>query len=82
MPVPPFRYFCTLALARSVWPELESHALMALAKNFDIVYNAHNALDDARTCGKLVQMSAEHLGNSKNLKALLKIAGIGINSLT
>jgi DNA polymerase-3 subunit epsilon len=81
IPVPPIRYFCTLALARSVWPELESHALTALAKNFDIVYNAHNALDDARTCGKLVELSAEHCGNSKNLEDLLATAGIGMEIL-
>jgi DNA polymerase-3 subunit epsilon len=78
--VPRLRYFCTLALARNVWPELESHALTALAEHFGIVYNAHNALDDAMTCGKLVLMAADKLG-SANLAELLKKANVGMGSL-
>jgi DNA polymerase III epsilon subunit-like protein len=30
LPVPPFKYFCTLKLARAAWPELKSHALTSL----------------------------------------------------
>jgi len=81
LPVPRLSYFCTLALARSVWPELETHALTALAENFGICYNAHNALDDAKTCGKLVGMAAEKLGNFSSLEGLLDAAGIGMNTL-
>ena len=80
LPIPPVKYFCTLALARNMWPELESHALAFLAKNFEINYKAHNALDDARTCGKLVQMAAEQLGSS-SLKELFKTAGIRMKKL-
>jgi DNA polymerase-3 subunit epsilon len=57
--VPSLRYFCTLALSRRAWPALESHALTALGEHFHIVYNAHNALDDAETCGRLVCMAAD-----------------------
>ncbi|MDR2509271.1 MAG: 3'-5' exonuclease [Spirochaetaceae bacterium] len=57
LPIQP--YLCTLKMARRVWPELESHALSALAGTFGIVYDAHNALEDAETCGKLVQMAAK-----------------------
>ena len=62
LPSPKLQYFCTCYLARKTWPDLKSHALTALAKNFDITYTAHNALDDALTCGKLVLMSAEKFG--------------------
>jgi len=77
---PELKYFCTCSLARRTWPNLESHALTALAKNFGIVYNAHNALDDAMTCGKLVLMSAEKFG-SANVAQLLATAGIEMGVL-
>ena len=80
LPIPSLSYFCTCALARRTWPELESHALIALAEHFNIVYNAHNALDDAMTCGKLVQMAAEKFENN-NIGALLTSAGIKMSRL-
>ena len=82
LPVPELSYFCTYSLARNTWPGLKSHALTALAKEFSIVYKAHNALDDAMTCGKLVQLSAERFGREKSLKQLLKAARIRINVLS
>jgi len=68
---PRLPYFCTCNLARSVWPELRSHSLTNLARHFEISYNAHNALDDALTCGKLVIMAAEDYG-CKSIEELLK----------
>jgi len=78
--IPALPYFCTCILSRRTWPELKSHSLVSLAKNFSIVYNAHNALDDAMTCGKLVQMSAEKY-NSANISELLTAAGMEMNIL-
>jgi DNA polymerase-3 subunit epsilon len=78
--VPKLPYFCTLALARQTWPGLKSHALASLAKHFSIVYNAHNALDDAMTCGKLVQMSAEKFGCT-GIAGLLNAAGVEMKAL-
>ena len=78
IPLPKLSFFCTCKLARKTWPALKSHALTALAKNFGIVYNAHNALDDAETCGKLVQLAAEQFGERTSIKGLLKAAGIGM----
>ena len=76
IPLPKLFYFCTCNLSRKTWPELKSHALTALAKNFGIEYKAHNALDDAMTCGKLVGMAADKLGEKASIKGLLKAAGI------
>ena len=76
--IPGLSYFCTCSLARRTWPELRSHALTSLAENFGIVYDAHNALDDAMTCGKLVKMSAEKFG-SANIKELLDAAGMAMS---
>jgi DNA polymerase-3 subunit epsilon len=78
--IPALEYFCTCSLARRTWPKLKSHALTSLAKNFNIVYNAHNALDDAMTCGKLALMSAEKFGCA-DVTGLLAAAGIKMNVL-
>jgi len=78
--IPKLPYFCSLALARQTWPDLKSHALTSLAKHFGIVYNAHNALDDAMTCGKLVQMSAEKFGCT-GIAGLLNAAGVEMKAL-
>jgi DNA polymerase-3 subunit epsilon len=51
IPEPKLRFFCSLKAARKAWPDFKSHALAALARQFKIKYNAHNALADARTCG-------------------------------
>ena len=73
---PEMSYFCTCSLARLTWPGLKSHALTALAKNFSIEYEAHNALADAETCGRMVLLAAEELGGKKSLKGLLEAAGL------
>jgi DNA polymerase-3 subunit epsilon len=73
--VPELPYFCTLKLSRRTWPKLESHALTALAETFGIIYDAHNALEDAETCGKLVQMAAEKY-RSAGLAELLAAVGV------
>jgi DNA polymerase-3 subunit epsilon len=78
--IPALPYFCTLSMARHTWPELKSHALAALAEHFGIVYDAHNALADSETCGKLVLMSAEKFG-SASLERLLAVAGVEMSVL-
>ncbi|MDR2435043.1 MAG: hypothetical protein LBD47_10815, partial [Treponema sp.] len=77
---PPLKYFCTLKLARAVWPELESHALTSLAGNFAISYNAHNALEDAQTCGIIACKAAEKYGCT-HLGELLGTAGMELGEL-
>jgi DNA polymerase-3 subunit epsilon len=80
LPMPPIRYFCTLQLSRAVWPELESHALTSLAENFSISYNAHNALEDAQTCGIIACKAAEKYGCT-HLGELLGTAGMELGGL-
>jgi len=81
LPVPELPYFCTLNLSRRAWPNLKSHALTSLAKIFEIIYNAHNALDDAFTCGKLVQLAAEEFSTEKKIEELLEYFGVEIKCL-
>ena len=59
---PQMKYFCSLRIARKTWPEFTSRALTALADQFNIVYDAHNALADARTCGDIVYRAAAKWG--------------------
>jgi DNA polymerase-3 subunit epsilon len=73
LPIPPLPYFCTLKLARAAWPELKSHALTSLGKHFGIIYDAHNALDDAQTCGTIAYKAAEKYACA-NLGDLLRAA--------
>ncbi|MDR2209977.1 MAG: 3'-5' exonuclease [Spirochaetaceae bacterium] len=74
LPMPQLEYFCTLALARAAWPELESHALPSLGEHFGIAYDAHNALADARTCGIIACKAAEKYARG-NVRDVLTAAG-------
>ena len=78
--IPEARYFCTCSLARRTWPGLGAYSLGSLAEKFGIIYEAHHALEDARTCGKLVQLSSEKFG-SADIEGLLAAAGMEMNSL-
>jgi DNA polymerase-3 subunit epsilon len=69
--IPPLPYFCTLSLSRRTWLGLKSYALTSLAETFGITYNAHNALDDAMSCGKLVQMAAGKFGSTSVAELLV-----------
>jgi DNA polymerase-3 subunit epsilon len=79
--IPRLPYFCTCMLARNTWLGLKSYSLTNLANHFGIVYDAHNALADAMTCGKLVQMSSQKF-DSKDVKELLKSAKIKMGNLS
>jgi DNA polymerase-3 subunit epsilon len=78
--VPPLKYFCTLELARAAWPELESHALTKLGEHFGIIYNAHNALADAETCGTIACKAAEKFACG-SVRKLLKAAGMEMKKI-
>jgi DNA polymerase-3 subunit epsilon len=80
LPIPPLKYFCTLKLARAAWPELESHALGSLGEHFGIIYDAHNALEDARACGIIAYKAAEKYACAR-LGDLLGTAKMGMEAL-
>lgn len=58
---PEVKRICTLALARSLWPELDSHTQSALLYYFERdtareqLKNAHSALADVWICSKITQ---------------------------
>jgi DNA polymerase-3 subunit epsilon len=80
LPLPPLKFFCSLRLARAAWPELKSHALTSLGEHFGIAYNAHNALEDAQTCGIIVCKAAEQYACT-NLRKLLRAAKVNMGEL-
>ncbi|MGB9067292.1 MAG: 3'-5' exonuclease [Candidatus Acidiferrales bacterium] len=58
---PPVKRICTLALARKLWPTLDSHSLAALtyhlmphAEAREALKGAHSAMVDARLCHRLL----------------------------
>lgn len=74
MEIPKLDYFDSLLIARKTWPELESHKLTQLGNHFGINYLAHDALEDSRTCGMIINLAAEKW-NVKSVDELLKSCG-------
>ena len=80
MEKPDIKYFDSLRIAQKTWTEFETHKLTYLAEQFGIIYDAHNALDDSLTCGKIVTLAAEkHRTNS--VSKLLKKCNLQISKL-
>lgn len=58
---------CTLAMSRTLWPELDSHTLTAMtyhlygqtAKTRESLRNAHSALHDVHLCGAILRKILE-----------------------
>ena len=73
--LPGYNYFCSLQLSKKVWPELEKHALTFLGQKFGIKYIAHDALEDSRTCGLIVNLAAQKKGCC-TIDELLKNCGL------
>ncbi len=65
--IPDVKRICTLALARSLWPNLDSHTQSALLYYFERdtareqLRNAHSALADVWICSKIVAQIIEKL---------------------
>ena len=70
MEVPKLEYFDSLIVAKKTWPDLESHRLTTLGEYFKIEYLAHDALEDSRTCGQIIKISADKWGVN-SIKKLL-----------
>ncbi len=80
MPVPRLCYFDSLKVAQRTWLELDCHRLTYLGEKFLIQYNAHNALDDSRTCGKIVRLAAK-AQDACSVGGLLAACGLEMRQL-
>ncbi len=78
--LPGYNYFCSLQLSKKVWPELEKHALTFLGQKFGIEYLAHDALEDSRTCGLIVNLAAQKKG-CRTVEELLKKCGLKLERI-
>ncbi len=58
LPHPSFRYFCSVSMARRVWPGLGSYGLAALCGLHGIPLRHHRAGDDAEATARLVLRAA------------------------
>jgi DNA polymerase III epsilon subunit-like protein len=54
--------FCSLVLAKRVWPEARSHGLKTIAANLGVPLDHHNPESDARAAGQVVLAAAEDWG--------------------
>lgn len=59
LPVPDFKYVCTLSLSRR-YLNLPSYKLENVAKKLHIIYNPHNAIEDARAACELFEYINRH----------------------
>ena len=49
-----FEYVDSLEISRKLFPEMPSHSLDAMADHFGIVFQHHDALDDAMACASII----------------------------
>ena len=80
MPIPQLCYFDSLKVAQRTWPELENHRLTSLGEKFLIQYDAHNALEDSCTCGKIIRLAAK-AQKAASVEALLSACALEMRRL-
>jgi DNA polymerase-3 subunit epsilon len=59
---PEFGYYCTMDIARSVWPDLQSVSLDTVARRFGIHFDHHDPAEDAFACAEIAIAAAKELG--------------------
>ena len=76
LPLPKFKHACTVQIARKAWPDEENYKLNTLAQKFQIDFDHHNALHDARTCAKIAILAGQKLkaDNFLMLMQMLKLS--------
>lgn len=76
LPLPKMKYACTVQIAKKAWPGGDNYKLNTLAQKFQIDFEHHNALHDARTCAKIAILAGQELkfSNFLQLMHLLKVS--------
>lgn len=64
IPIPDFRYACTVKLSRQAWPQLPSHKLDAMGEFLNVKFNHHHALEDSVACAAIPLAAGKATGNS------------------
>lgn len=76
IPVPSFRFICTVDLARAAFPQLRSHKLNIVAHHLGIDLRHHEAGSDAAACAAIGRHVAEMLGVATVTEAAERL-GVG-----
>lgn len=74
-----FNYFCSVQLARRVWPSFSSHSLGSLAQKLDLQFSHHQADEDAWACSQIV-LKAYEKKEAHNMPDLLKQCSLTVKA--
>lgn len=75
--MPTFKHACTVQIAKKTWPGGENYRLSTLAQKFQIDFEHHNALHDARTCAKIAILAGREL-QTENFLQLMHILKLSV----
>lgn len=70
---PNFNYYCTVSIAKKVWPDLENHKLNTLADHFNINFKHHNALHDSKVCAMIAVLATRESNSNSFLELISKV---------
>ncbi|MGJ9385768.1 3'-5' exonuclease [Salipaludibacillus sp. CF4.18] len=59
IPYPMMKYNCTVSIAKKTWPEFINHKLNTIAYHFDMDFEHHHALEDARVAAHIILKASE-----------------------
>jgi DNA polymerase III subunit epsilon len=71
IPYPELRYFCTVTIAKNVWPDLLNHRLNSVAQRLGLKFKHHDAVEDAFVAAEIVRIACREL-NVSSLEVLAK----------
>ncbi len=80
LPCPDWAYYCTLTLAKRIWPDLPTYRLDDLARFLDVPLRHHDAAEDARACA-MIALEACRCRGVDTLVQLEKACGIAAGCL-
>jgi DNA polymerase-3 subunit epsilon len=72
---PSFNYFCTIAIAKSIWPGLMNYKLPTVSEHLNISFNHHDPAEDAVAAARIA-IKALKKSHCKNLFQLSEDIGI------
>lgn len=80
LPLPDLRYFCSVKLAKTMFPYLKHHRLNDCCQYIGIELDHHNAKSDAEACGQIV-LNCMILTKESRIKQFLEHCNIPVHSL-
>ena len=72
---PRLEYSCTYLIAKETWREWVCFALPAIAYKLNLVFNHHDAMEDAKVCAEVVLVATKHL-NASSFDELEELTGV------